>query len=272
MSINAAATFQLFLFHTHLDFDLAALAAGVDGLVIDWESRGKQERQRDYDTQINKHSLKDLRLVRSATTAPVICRLNSLNPSTGAEVDAAVTLGATEVLLPMVRTMAEAEQFLALVSGRCGCGIMLETLGAVQVAAALARLPLTRVYVGLNDLSIERRDPHLFAALADATVEYLRRDFGSMPFGFGGLTAPDLGYPLPCRALISEMVRLGSNFSFLRRSFVRDAHARDLVGLFREIRAALAEAGSRTAAQIAADRIEMLALIERLPAPPWAPN
>ena len=38
------------------------------------------------------------------------------------------------------------------------------------MAADLCRLPLTRVYVGLNDLSIDRGLANIFTSVADGTV------------------------------------------------------------------------------------------------------
>ena len=52
---------------------------------------------------------------------------------------------------------SEVDRTLDLVAGRCGLGILIETQDAVDRAAALARRPLSRIYVGLNDLRIDRR-------------------------------------------------------------------------------------------------------------------
>jgi len=94
------------------------------------------------------------------------------------EVEQAVGAGADEVLLPMIQTAEAVEAALGLAAGRCGVGILIETVRAVGLAEELAGLPLTRVYVGLNDLAIERRTPSIFAAVADGTVERVRAPFG----------------------------------------------------------------------------------------------
>ena len=93
------------------------------------------------------------------------------------------------------------------VGGRCGVGVLVETVAAVEAVEELALLPLSRVYVGLNDLSIDRGTASLFDAIADGTVERVVSAF-DVPFGFGGLTEPELGDPVPCRLLIAEMARL----------------------------------------------------------------
>lgn len=217
--------FSLTLFSIQPDFIRRAVAAGVDEIIVDWEHIGKADRQAGADTQINHDTPDDLRRVRACTRARVICRINRFGPWTSQEVELAVQAGADEILLPMVRACDEVQAVLDLVACRCGVGILVETEDAVEQSSALGRLPLSRVYVGLNDLAIERGVRNIFTALVDGTLERVRRAF-EVPFGFGGLTLPDRGSPIPCRLLIGEMARLDCQFSFLRRSFYRDiAHA-----------------------------------------------
>ena len=96
-----------------------------------------------------------------------ICRINSYGTTTIDEVESAIQAGADEILIPMVRRLYDVEQVLMQVRERCKVGILLETIAATQIAPELARLPLARVYVGLNDLGIERRTPNIFTAIAD---------------------------------------------------------------------------------------------------------
>lgn len=213
--------FELFLFSTSPPAVCEAVAAGVSGVVIDWEQNGKAHRQRDADTEINTQTVEDLKAVRAATTARVLCRINPIGATSGREIDDAVAAGADEILLPMVRTVEEVRLALDLARDRCGVGILVETVAAVDRAEALAGLPLSRVYVGLNDLTIDRGGRCIFSAVLDGTVERIREKF-AVPFGFAGMTMVHRGFPLPCRLLIAEMARLGCDFTFLRRSFHRD--------------------------------------------------
>ena len=116
------------------------------------------------------------------------------------------------------------------------------------------------MYVGLNDLAIERRSASIFEAITDGTVDRLREIF-SVPFGFGGLTLPDRGHPVPCRLLINEMVRLNCHFSFLRRSFHRDIRGRPVSEGLRLIREALADAHSRLGGQVFRDHDMLKAVV-----------
>jgi hypothetical protein len=251
--------FELVLFSTDPSLVKAMDLAGVDAFIVDWEHLGKAARQRGADTEINTDTAGDLRRVRGATRRRVICRINAFGPHTLDEVEAAISCGADEILLPMARSAAEVEAVLAMSAGRCGVGILVETVAAVDRASELARLPLSRVYVGLNDLAIDRGSTSIFAALADGTVDRVRRHF-SVPFGLGGLTHPELGRPVPARLLIGEMARLACSFSFMRRSFHRDLRGREPSGFVAAIRLGLERAFSRSRSQVEADRESFLAV------------
>jgi hypothetical protein len=217
---------DLFLFTVDPAWGRDVVAAGAAGIVVDWERRGKARRQLGENTQINEDTPDDLARMRAATDGRLICRINGFGPWTAAEVDAAVTLGADEVLLPMVRTTEEVDRSLDLAAGRCGVAILIETQDAVDRAPALARRPLSRIYVGLNDLRIDRGSDELFRPLVDGTVDAVRAVV-AQPFGVGGLTLPGRGFPVAADLLAAELVRLRTDFTFLRRSFTADMAGRD---------------------------------------------
>jgi hypothetical protein len=269
---------MLILFSTCPAFIRQAVAAGVDAVLIDWEYSGKERRQASADTQINHDTVDDLRRVRACTDAHVICRINGRGeamtgevrqtieaeagepPLAADEIEQAIGSGADELLLPMVRSVEEVELVLDQVAGRCGVGILIETVEAVELVEELARLPLSRVYVGLNDLAIERKSQNIFIPLIDGTLERIRRPF-HVPFGFGGLTLPDRGYPIPCRLLIGELARLDCDFSFLRRSFHADIRGRDQAVEVPRIHDALSEAFRWPPGSVARNRSELHAAI-----------
>ncbi len=254
--------FSLFLFSTDAAFIRAAVAAGVDGIVVDWEWRGKHTRQNGANTEINRDTADDLRRVRNATGGWVICRVNGYDPAnTPVEVEQAIAAGASEILMPMVRSREEVLRVLDLCRQRAAVGILIETVDAMENAASFADLSLSRVYVGLNDLNIERGTPNLFTPLVDGTLD---RICGAVrqPRGFGGLTLPDRGSPIPCRLLMAEMMRLECSFSFLRRSFKADVGEPDLPRAVAEIREALARSAARPPAEAARERSELVAAVE----------
>lgn len=253
--------FGLLLFSTNPAFIREAVAAGIQCILVDCEQAGKERRQASADTEINLNTVADLRRVRSCTDAVVICRINGYGPGTAEEVESVVAAGANEILLPMARSLGVVEAVMGQVNGRCKVGMLIETVAAVKLAGEFSRLPLARVYVGLNDLAIERRTPNIFSAVADGTVERVREHFRHIPFGFAGLTLPELGRPIPCRLLIGEMARLQCDFSFLRRSFHRDLEGRSMAADIPRIIAALRSACQRSADAVVRDREELVRTI-----------
>jgi citrate lyase beta subunit len=242
--------------------------AGADGVILDWERRGKARRQDGHDTQINADTPLDLSAVRAATDGRLLTRVNAYGPWTSAEVQQAVDRGADEVLLPMVRTPEEVDRFLDVVDGRVGAGILIETQCAVRRVAELVDRPLSRVYLGLNDLRIDRGSTELFEPLVDGTAAEVRAHVRT-DFGVAGLTVPGGGFPVPTRLLAAELVRLDARFTFLRRSFLADTAGADLTTAVAGIRAQLADLASRGPDEVAADHAELCGVVgtrELLPA------
>jgi hypothetical protein len=252
--------FDLFLFSTDPETVSLYTEAGADGFIVDWESKGKVTRQAGADTEINADTPEDLRRVRAATNARLLCRVNQPGPWTPGEIEEAIAGGADELLLPMVRSPGEVLDAIRVARGRCGVGILVETVDAVRCAPELARLPISRAYVGLKDLSIERRSRSIFEPLTDDLVDRIRPLF-TVPFGLAGLTLPECGRPIPCRLLIGEMSRLSSCFTFLRRSWRRDMVGRDPRAELPRVRASIERAGRRSAEEIARDRAELVETI-----------
>jgi 2-keto-3-deoxy-L-rhamnonate aldolase RhmA len=262
-----AKDFGLVLFACEDSFVREAIAAGVDGVLVDWERIGKSDRQSDADTEINGGTVEDLRRMRALGQAPVSCRINGVGPTTAAEIEQAVAAGANEIFVPMVRAPGEVETVLRAVEERCSVSILVETRDALTHLAALSNLPIARVYVGLNDLAIERRSRNLFEPLVDGTLDTVRHHV-SQPLGLGGLTLPDRGDPIPCRLLIGEMARLACGFCFLRRSFRRDVSFAELPRAVPAIRAALDAATRRSPREIQRDRSALVRAVRTSAFPP----
>ena len=252
---------ELLVFSVDPAFAAACVDAGAAGVIVDWERRGKHRRQAGEGTQINSDTPADLARVRAATPGRVLCRVNSAGPWTHDEVELAIALGADEVLLPMVRTPEQVDLALDGVAGRCGLGILVETQDAVERVDELADRPLSRVYLGLNDLRIDRGSEALFTPLVDGTVDSVRAACGPVPFGVAGLTLPDGGWPVPSALLTAELARVGADFTFLRRSFTADVAGRDLRVEVPRILDACAAARGRTAGEVAEDAAALAAAV-----------
>jgi len=255
---------------------LAALSGETDAsaipraVVVDWEVRGKDDRQQlspqimGIDTQISADDEHALERARSATSGRVICRVNAVSDETPREVARAIEGGANDVLVPMLRTPEQLDTVLSLAGGDIGVGIMVETVDAVRRAADLVARPVTFAFVGFMDLAIDRRTPSIFAPIVDGTLEGLAPVLARVPFGFGGLTVPGRGHPVPGRLLVGEMIRLGASFSFLRRSFIADLSGGAPGPAIRAIREAVAASARRTSEATRADRAELVRIVNGL--------
>lgn len=213
--------FQLIAFYSDTQTLDELIDAGIDGIVIDWENKGKSNRQNHYNTQISIHDSTDLEAVAKKNISKIICRINGPEYWSKDEINNAIGLGATELLVPMIKSEEEVDYVLNIVSSRVKVGVMLETNKALAIAKQLNEMDVHRFFVGLNDLAIERASRNLFLPLVDGTIDELRPKI-SKRFGIAGLTHPNSGEPIPCNYLIKQMKHYQASFGFLRRTFYKD--------------------------------------------------
>jgi hypothetical protein len=239
--------FHLFLFSADAVIVRKAVAAGVDAVIVDWENQGKKNRQESFDTQINYDTFEDLCRVRDLIPdGKLICRINGYSAErTPLEIEMAVRGGADEIFLPMVYTSEEARQTCELVGNKACFNILIETASILEYLDELSLLPLNRVYVGLNDLHIQQNSQNIFVPLMNGTIRQIRSKF-TIPVGAGGVTYPPSGYPIASKYLVNEYARLGINFSFLRRTFIRDHDTYDMRHMVENIKQAYLEATLRS--------------------------
>lgn len=237
---------DLFLFD-HPTFTPQASDIGAAAVILDFESTGKGDRQAGYDTLISKRTPDDIAAARRSTTVPLICRVDGPDGLSAPLVERLVEEGVSEVLVPMIRSPRDLERALTIAADRLPVGTLVETDAAVDYVEEIASLAPSRIYLGLNDLWIDRRTPNRFHALVDGTAETVAAaaQANGVPFGVAGLTAPDEGHPLPCHHLLTHLVRLDAAFTFLRRSFFDAAERRGAAALGHAIRAAADRAATR---------------------------
>lgn len=225
--MTPAPRFETFLFTADLTQALSAQEAGVDSVIVDWENQGKYERQKNYDTEINHHSLEQLSALTSGLKIPVTVRVNGL-PFGEKEIETAIDHGARIIMLPMARSPRDVEKFLGQVRGRAQTLIQIETAELAEQCAGLAGMAWDYAFIGLNDLMISRGGHWLWEPLYDGTVEKIFQALPGRRLGFGGVTAIGGGHPLPFVELLREFARLNAGFSFMRRTFHREMMGRDL--------------------------------------------
>jgi len=259
---------ELILFETDPVRAIAARTQGVSSFIFDVESRGKGDRQRNFDTDITASSLDELSTFVATVGIQPICRLDSLHNRTIDDVERAIAGGACELIFPMVRTVAEVEHLLSVVGTRVPIGIMIETKEILDCLPEISRMPLSRVYVGLNDLMISSGGSNLFEPMINGTVDSIRDQVGSLRFGIAGATRVDCGHPVPCRLLLADLARLGADFTMLRRSFRRDVKSDEIGPVIQSISIHWQDLHARTPSEISRDRAAFTAVVAGLGSEP----
>jgi HpcH/HpaI aldolase/citrate lyase family len=245
-------------------------------LWVDLERLGKAERQAGRNTFISAHSLEDVgRIKRVLRRSPLMVRVNPLNDGTPAEVEAVLSAGADQLMLPMFTKARDLQDFARLVAGRVPIVALLETGAALECLGEWVTTPgLTEVYVGLNDLHLSLGHRFMFEPLALGLVDRVAvaaRQQG-LRFGFGGIARLGEG-SLPGRDVLAEHLRLGSQAVILSRTF----HRGDVGAVFESevahLREAEIELGERSPDKVEADRSRIAAVIEAVAAslPPRGP-
>ena len=237
---------DLLLFTPDPEFARQAEAAGINGIIIDWEQKDKGDRQQKYDTEINKDTVEDLQHIRAAVSLPVTVRINGLHPETEDEINSAVDNGADVIMLPMAESAADVEKFMALLDDRAQAIIQIETQSLVEQCEELRSLPWDAAYIGLNDLMISRGADSLWTPLIDGTIEHIYSVLSGRRVGFGGITIIGGGAPIPFTGLLREMAYYNCDLSFLRRTFRKEIEGRSIQDEIAAVRAAWTAARSRS--------------------------
>jgi len=229
---------RLLLFTTDPDGAELAENAGVDGIIVDWEKKGKERRQRGHDTEINTDTKDDVGRLKSRIEIPIVVRVNPLGSETRQEIRAALNHGAEGLMLPMAKEVEEVAQFVDMVGDAAFTIVQIETQSLVENCEGLREIPWDAAYIGLNDLMISRDGSWIWEALFDGTVDFIFDCLSDRVVGFAGATVIGGGAPIPFTKLLREMGRLGCQMTFLRRTFRREIQGRDMHSEIKAIRAA----------------------------------
>ena len=142
------------------------------------------------------------------------------------------------LMLPMVLSDKDVEEYVGYVNGRTKVCIMVETAQALaRIDDILAVKGVDEIFIGLNDLHISMGLSFMFELLSDGLVEYVANKCKAkgVPFGFGGIARIGDGM-LPAERILAEHVRLGSSSVILSRTFkVRWQKCREKVDLSEEV-------------------------------------
>lgn len=255
---------EILLFSHDPGYSAAAIAAGVAKVVVDWESSGKAERQIGRDTEINRGTVADLIAASDVAGKQLICRINNTPTGRDSECRLAIEHGASEIWLPMVRSVAEIEQCLRRIDGEAQLGVLVETREGMQLGRELQQLPLSRVYIGLHDYRIDCANTELFAPIVDGTLDGFRSHY-SGALGFAGVTRPTGGNPIPQQLLLAAMMRTGCTFGVARRSFRADVTVGNIRHALAQIAAQVEILAMRSPTQVLDDHQALARIIAALP-------
>ena len=201
---------------------LIAEKNGVDRIWIDLETLGKEERQKNMNSVKSHHTLQDVEVISNMLTkSECMVRINPWNENSVDEIEKVIAAGADRIMLPMWKTVEEADMFLKTVNRRIKTTLLLETKEAAESLDDILRLPLIdEIHIGLNDLHLSYGLTFMFELLSNGTVEQLctKMKNAGIKYGFGGVARIGEGM-LPAEKVIMEHYRLGSTRAILSRSF-----------------------------------------------------
>ena len=133
-----------------------AQRAKIDRIFYDLEYINKAERQRGRNTVISNNNINDIPSVREVlTSSKLLVRTNPIHAYTADEVEKAISYGADILMLPMVMSYRDVEQYVNYVNGRAKVCIMIETAQALaRIDDILSVQGVDELFIGLNDLHI----------------------------------------------------------------------------------------------------------------------
>lgn len=210
---------------------LIAEKNGVDRIMVDLETLGKEERQKNMNTVKSHHTVTDVATISNLLTkSEMLVRINPWNETSVSEIEAVISAGADRIMLPMWKTVSEVNSFLGAVNGRVRTTLLLETKEAVEIVDdVLENTLIDDIHIGLNDLHLSYGLVFMFELLSNGVVESLCRKFKAkgIPYGFGGIARIGEGM-LPAERIIMEHYRLGSTRAILSRSFCNTELIQDI--------------------------------------------
>jgi len=198
---------------------------GVDWIFIDLEKIGKVNRQKDRNTVISNHEIKDIELINTVTNkAKILVRCNPYGEWTENEI---AQIGENDyvdmVMLPYFKEVEEVESFLKIANSYSfKVALLLETMSGINNLDEILSLSgIDYVHIGLNDIHIERKTQFMFEPFSDGLVDSVVTKLKkyNQKFGIGGIGCISKEILPSAESLLGEHYRLGSKGVILSRTF-----------------------------------------------------
>lgn len=210
---------------------LIAESNGVQRIMVDMETLGKEERQKNMNTVKSHHTVEDVvAIAKVLTKSELLVRINPWHENSQEEIEAVIAAGADSIMLPMWKSEAEVDAFLRAVNKRVNTTLLLETKEAAECLDAVLERPLLGdIHIGLNDLHLSYGLTFMFEPLTNGMVEALceKCKAKGVRYGIGGIAKLTKGL-VPSEYIIMEHYRLGSYGAILSRTFCNADEIGDL--------------------------------------------
>ena len=255
---------------------LVAEENGVQRIMVDMETLGKDERQKNMNSVKSHHTVADAAAIAKVLTkSRLLVRINPWHEGSVAEIEAVIAAGADSIMLPMWKCAEEVDCFLKTVNGRVGTTLLLETKEAEACLDTVLKHPLLdNIHIGLNDLHLSYGLTFMFELYPEGVVDRICWKCRSkgVSYGVGGIARLGNGL-VPSEYIIMEHYRLGSTAAILSRAFCNADEIQDtdaIRRMFKEemekVRAYEASLTSRTDAEFEENRKAANVLIREVAA------
>ena len=212
------------------DPELAKYACdcGIDNIMIDLETIGKDQRQKNLDTVKSSHEPHDIKHIKKHiknSKSKIITRINPLHKNSKIEINTSIKYGTDYIMLPMFNNKNEVKEIIDLIDNRVKLILLFETpKSIINIDSILELKKIDEAFIGLNDLSIAFNLNFMFELLPSSLIELMTKKFKKrkIPFGIGGISRIGSG-KLDSKLILSEHVRLGSTKVIISRSFTNKA-------------------------------------------------
>ena len=216
--------FILTLFTNDVCLAEKADEAGINRIGLDLENIGKNDRQDQSKSWVSNHHISELNSIREAIrSAALFARTNPIHDESKSEINFLIQNGVKVIMLPMFRTIQEAQTFIDLVNGRAKVSLLVETAAAAARIRDLVKLDgIDEIHIGLNDLHLDLKVNNHFEVLASSLLDMLSEIIISagIPFGFGGIArVEDERLPIPSELIYPQYPRLGADRALVSRVF-----------------------------------------------------
>lgn len=215
---------------------LIAEENGVQRIMVDMETLGKEERQKNMNSVKSHHTVEDAAAIAKVLTkSNLLVRINPWNKSSKEEIEAVIAAGADSIMLPMWKSAKEVDNFFSAVNRRVHTTLLLETKEAEACLDTVLEHPLLEgIHIGLNDLHLSYGLTFMFELFPNGVVERICQKCRAkgVPYGIGGIARLGNGL-VPAEHIIMEHYRLGSTAAILSRAFCNVDEIQD-VDVFRK--------------------------------------